>query len=149
MSAPDAKRARSASAEISGLLESALYVEDVRTSAEFFSKVLGLEPMFESERLVALDAKRSGTLLLFKRGATIEDMKTAGGIVPGHDGAGPVHMAFAIPDGSYDSWIARLASFDVKVRSEVRWPRGGMSVYFDDPDGHLIELATPGLWPNY
>ena len=22
-------------------------------------------------------------------------------------------------------------------------------VYFRDPDGHLVELATPGLWPNY
>jgi catechol 2,3-dioxygenase-like lactoylglutathione lyase family enzyme len=31
----------------------------------------------------------------------------------------------------------------------VRWPRGGESIYFRDPDGHLVELATPGLWDNY
>jgi catechol 2,3-dioxygenase-like lactoylglutathione lyase family enzyme len=149
VAAGDGERAEIAAPAISGLLESSLYVEDVRASAEFFCGLLGLTPMFESERLIALDAKRSGTLLLFKRGATLEDMKTQGGLVPGHDGAGPVHMAFAIPEGSYDAWIARLAAFGVDVRSEVRWPRGGSSVYFEDPDGHLIELATPGLWPNY
>ena len=26
---------------------------------------------------------------------------------------------------------------------------GGESLYFRDPDGHLLELVTPGLWPNY
>ena len=23
------------------------------------------------------------------------------------------------------------------------------SIYFRDPDGHLVELATPGLWPGF
>jgi len=27
--------------------------------------------------------------------------------------------------------------------------RGGHSIYFRDPDGHLLELATPGLWAIY
>ena len=27
--------------------------------------------------------------------------------------------------------------------------RGGQSVHFRDPDGRLLELATPGLWPGY
>jgi|SRR5450755_1386394 catechol 2,3-dioxygenase-like lactoylglutathione lyase family enzyme len=134
---------------ITGILESALYVENLKTSAAFFSGVLGLETMFESERLVALNAGGAGVLLLFKRKASVADMPTAGGTVPGHDGAGPAHMAFAIPAGAYDAWLSRLAGHGVAVRSEVLWPQGGRSVYFDDPDGHVIELATPGLWPNY
>ena len=28
-------------------------------------------------------------------------------------------------------------------------PRGGTSLYFNDPDGNVVELATPGLWANY
>ena len=33
--------------------------------------------------------------------------------------------------------------------SRVTWERGGVSLYFRDPDGRLVELATPGLWPSY
>jgi len=28
-------------------------------------------------------------------------------------------------------------------------PRGGTSLYFRDPNGHMLELATPGLWSIY
>jgi catechol 2,3-dioxygenase-like lactoylglutathione lyase family enzyme len=31
----------------------------------------------------------------------------------------------------------------------VTWPLGGTSLYFRDPDGHLLELATPGIWAVY
>jgi catechol 2,3-dioxygenase-like lactoylglutathione lyase family enzyme len=37
----------------------------------------------------------------------------------------------------------------VPVESEVSWPQGGRSLYFLDPDGMVVELATPGLWRNY
>ncbi|MDQ3753396.1 MAG: glyoxalase, partial [Acidobacteriota bacterium] len=30
-----------------------------------------------------------------------------------------------------------------------KWNRGGTSLYFRDPDNHLLELATPGLWAIY
>ncbi len=26
---------------------------------------------------------------------------------------------------------------------------GGTSLYFRDPDGHLLELVTPGIWSIY
>jgi catechol 2,3-dioxygenase-like lactoylglutathione lyase family enzyme len=35
------------------------------------------------------------------------------------------------------------------MRGEMTWPAGGRSIYFEDPDGHVLELATPGLWRNY
>ncbi|MFV0624224.1 VOC family protein [Sphingomonas sp. ac-8] len=134
---------------VSGLLETALYVADMPRSARFFREVLQLRPMIEGDRLTAFDAGRSGVLLLFLAGASLEDMPGSGGVIPGHDGSGPVHMAFAIPVGSEDAWRAHLAAQGVPLRSEVAWPRGGRSLYFDDPDGHVLELATPGLWPNY
>lgn len=34
-------------------------------------------------------------------------------------------------------------------RGATHMGRGGCSVYFRDPDGHLLELATPGVWINY
>jgi catechol 2,3-dioxygenase-like lactoylglutathione lyase family enzyme len=134
---------------ISGLLESVLYVADMAVAARFYRDVIELAVMFESPRLIAFDAGRQGVLLLFQQGATLDDAPTRGGTIPGHDGSGKVHMAFAIPGEDYDSWINHLAAQGVTLRSEVAWPAGGKSLYFDDPDGHVIELATPGLWPNY
>ena len=135
--------------KIAGLLETSLYVDDMARSVGFFERVLQLEPMFRSERLTAFDAGRAGVLLVFLRGASATDMPSAIGVIPGHDGSGPLHMAFAIDAGTYDAWHEHLRGHGVPVYSEVRWPRGGRSLYFNDPDGHVLELATPGLWANY
>jgi len=43
----------------------------------------------------------------------------------------------------------QLNAEDIAVEGRNKWPRGGESIYFRDPDGHLLELATPGLWPGY
>jgi catechol 2,3-dioxygenase-like lactoylglutathione lyase family enzyme len=108
-----------------------------------------LSPMLEGDRLTAFDAGGQGVLLVFKRGASAADMRSSSGIVAGHDGSGPLHMAFAIAEDSYDEWHRHLADAGVKIRGEMNWQRGGRSLYFEDPDGHVLELATPGLWPNY
>jgi catechol 2,3-dioxygenase-like lactoylglutathione lyase family enzyme len=133
---------------IEGLLETALYVDDMPRSVAFFRDVLGLVPMLEGERLTAFDAGRQGVLLVFARGQSVADMPSARGVVRGHDGRGPLHMAFAIPEADYDAWKAHLERAGVSLRGEMRWPRGGRSLYFEDPDGHVLEFATPGLWPT-
>jgi catechol 2,3-dioxygenase-like lactoylglutathione lyase family enzyme len=135
--------------KINGLLETALYVDDMARSVAFFRDVMGLSPMFASERLTAFDAGQKGVLLIFKRGASLEDVPAPGGVVAGHDGSGPLHMAFAIAEESYEEWHRHLVGAGVRIRGEMRWPRGGRSLYFEDPDGHALEVATPGLWPNY
>ena len=134
---------------LSGLLESALYVSDMDRSVRFFEDVLELKSMLRGERLTAFDAGRGGVLLVFKRGASLADMEIESGVVPGHDGAGPLHMAFAIPGASYDEWLSHLRKSGTKLRGEMRWPNGGRSIYFEDPDENVLELATPGIWPNY
>jgi catechol 2,3-dioxygenase-like lactoylglutathione lyase family enzyme len=134
---------------IEGLLETALYVDSMGRSVAFFRDVIGLSTMIESERLTAFDAGRQSVLLIFQRGASVEDMPGPGGVVPGHDGSGPLHMAFAIAEESYEQWRRHLVEAGVTIRGEMRWPRGGRSLYFEDPDGHVLEVATPGLWPNY
>ena len=42
-----------------------------------------------------------------------------------------------------------LAACGIAVESRVVQTHGGTSLYFRDPDGHSLEVATPGLWPNY
>ncbi|HET8611202.1 MAG TPA: VOC family protein [Sphingomonas sp.] len=134
---------------IAGLLETALYVDDMARSTRFFREVMGLAPMLESEKLTAFDAGRQGVLLVFAREGSIEDSHTPGGIIPGHHGSGPLHMAFAIAAEEYEPWRDHLRAAGVKERGEMHWERGGRSFYFEDPDGHILELATPGIWPNY
>ena len=134
---------------IEGLLETALYVADMDCAAAFFRDVMGLAPMIESPRLTAFDAGGSGVLLLFQRGATADDMVSDRGTVPGHHGEGPLHMAFRIAADAYEGWQAHLAAHGVTLRGEMAWPKGGRSLYFEDPDGNVLELATPGLWANY
>jgi catechol 2,3-dioxygenase-like lactoylglutathione lyase family enzyme len=135
--------------KLNGLLETSLYVDDMERSVRFFTEVMGMEIMFDDERLTAFNDGANGALLVFARGKSVEDAPTAHGDIPGHDGEGRLHMAFKIPAESYYEWRSHLREAGVKELSEVTWPEGGRSYYFEDPDGHVLELATPGLWPNY
>jgi catechol 2,3-dioxygenase-like lactoylglutathione lyase family enzyme len=132
-----------------GVLETALYVEDLARSREFYAGLFGLPVMVGDDRFCAFDVAGRDVLLLFRRGGTPEPVATPGGVIPAHDGDGRLHLAFAVDRGELDGWEARLRALGVEVESRVTWKRGGRSIYFRDPDGHLLELATPGLWANY
>ena len=47
------------------------------------------------------------------------------------------------------AWEKRLGEHDVAIEGRTDWPRGGKSIYFRDPDRHLLELVTPGVWTIY
>ena len=51
--------------------------------------------------------------------------------------------------GELEAWDEHLRKLDITVESRIKWARGGTSLYFRDPDGHSLEVATPGLWPNH
>jgi catechol 2,3-dioxygenase-like lactoylglutathione lyase family enzyme len=134
---------------IEGLLETALYVEDVQRAAEFYQRLFGFEKMVADERFCALNVAGKQVLLLFKRGSALQPTVLPGGTIPPHDGVGHLHFAFAIAASDLDAWEAWLAQQGVVIESRVAWERGSRSLYFRDPDQHLVELATPGLWPIY
>jgi catechol 2,3-dioxygenase-like lactoylglutathione lyase family enzyme len=134
---------------LSGVLETGLYVDDVPRSARFYREVFGLETLVEDDRFCALSVAGRQLLLLFKKGGTTQPLTTPGGVIPPHDGSGHTHYAFAIPTSALAAWEERLRQHGVGIESRVSWPRGGVSLYFRDPDGHLGELATPGVWAIY
>jgi len=84
-----------------------------------------------------------------RKGGSSQAAHTPGGTVPPHDGAGTLHFAFAIAAGALTAWETWLQDCRIEIESTVHWAAGGTSLYFRDPDGHLVELATPGLWANY
>jgi catechol 2,3-dioxygenase-like lactoylglutathione lyase family enzyme len=144
-------------ASVSRLLETALYVDDLERSARFYEQVLGIGAVdgtaaeLETWSRVLRPLKLPGgqVLLLFRKGSSATTAVLPGGTIPPHGGSGALHLAFAIPADELDGWRERLRSHGVPVEGEMVWPRGGTSLYFRDPDGHLVELATPGLWSVY
>jgi len=135
--------------KITHLLETALYVDDMERAVAFYRDILGLDLLESWERGSVLAAGPEQVLLLFRRGSTVNGVDTPGGRIPPHDGAGPVHLAFAIDAASLPSWEEHLIAHGVAIESRIDWRRGGRSLYFRDPDGHSVELATPGVWPVY
>jgi catechol 2,3-dioxygenase-like lactoylglutathione lyase family enzyme len=135
--------------KLSGVIETALYVDDLERARAFYEKVLGLAALTSDQRFVAFDVGGRSVLLLFRRGSTLEPVHLPGGTIPPHDGSGPLHMAFAIEAGELPGWERRLGEHNVVIEGRTDWPRGGHSVYFRDPDNHLLELVTPGVWAIY
>ena len=135
--------------KIRRVLETAVYVADLERALRFYGDLLGLEPLFGNERVIALDAGRETVLLLFVQGRSKEGVSSGAGRIPPHDGSGPAHFALAIDAEELEAWRERLTEQGVEIESEVHWSRGGISLYIRDPDGHSVELATPGVWPTY
>jgi catechol 2,3-dioxygenase-like lactoylglutathione lyase family enzyme len=134
---------------LDGVLETALYTDDMERARSFYEGVLELKPIFSDARLTAYGIAPRSVLLIFKRGAATQTVTMPGGTIPGHDGAGPLHVAFAIGKDALAAWEQHLAEKGIAVEGATNWSRGGHSIYFRDPDGHLLELATPGLWTVY
>ena len=134
---------------VCGILETSLYFDNLSGAVAFYRGLFGFELFFAEARMAALGVPGGQILLLFQRGATdVPAPGPNGGIVPPHHGTGHLHLCFAIPFGELPAWEAHLAAQGIAVESRLRWARGGTSLYFRDPEGHSIEVATPGLWPN-
>jgi catechol 2,3-dioxygenase-like lactoylglutathione lyase family enzyme len=126
-----------------GILESSLYVADVARSAQFYEKIFGFRIISDfAGRGCAMEAGSRQVLLLFKKGAS----RT---IQSPHDGDGELHLAFAINAEELAGWEAWLKENEIAVEEKRMWDLGGQSIYFRDPDRHLIEIATPGVWSIY
>ena len=134
---------------VTGILESSLYVASLERAREFYQSLFGFEQLFRDERLCALSVGDRNVLLLFAKGASAHENTVPGGTIPGHGGDGRLHVAFSIPADALRAWEERLAGRDIAVEGRVEAPRGGTSLYIRDPDGHLVEIATPGLWTIY
>jgi catechol 2,3-dioxygenase-like lactoylglutathione lyase family enzyme len=126
-----------------GILESSLYVEDLARSVQFYEKIFGFRVISDfGGRGCAMAAGHRQVLLLFKKRGSLT-------ITSPHDGDGELHIAFAIPAAELSRWEAWLAENNIAIEEKTTWEAGGRSLYFRDPDRHLLEVATPGVWSIY
>jgi len=135
--------------KLNGIKETCLTVANVDRSESFYREVFDLAVVERDARFRALNVADSHVLLLFARGQTEHPVELPGGVIPPHGASGQSHLAFAISADDLDAWRARLEQRGVAIESVVAWPRGGTSLYFRDPDDHLLELITPGVWSIY
>jgi catechol 2,3-dioxygenase-like lactoylglutathione lyase family enzyme len=135
--------------KLDGILETAIHTEDMVRSRAFYEGVLGLELIYSDNRLTSYAVAGRDVLLVFRKGTTGQTVTLPSGTIPSHGGDGALHVAFAIAKDELDRWEAHLTSHGVSIEGRNEWSRGGRSIYFRDPDGHLLELATPGLWSVY
>ena len=130
--------------EPTGILETALYADDLDAAADFYGRVVGLaEETRAAGRHVFFRCGR-GMLLIFRAEAT----RVAGGPlpVPAHGAEGEGHVCFNVPSDELDLWSAHLAGEGIAIEADFRWPNGARSVYVRDPAGNSVEFAEPGLW---
>lgn len=110
-----------------------LSAHDGEASAAFLSEVLALP-----------DPVRWGPFWMVRtdNGANLDYMNVEHDIVP-------QHYAFLVDEAAFDAILGRVQKrglphwFDpARVRHGINHHDGGRGVYFDDPNGHLLELIT-------
>jgi catechol 2,3-dioxygenase-like lactoylglutathione lyase family enzyme len=107
---------------------------DKRLSAEFFTRVFGLDDPAEAGFF--LQVRLSDGRLL--------DFAEPGVDFPGH------HYAFLVDDETFDAIVERIRRDGVvhwadprqRLPGQINTNHGGRGVYFDDPAGHHLEAIT-------
>lgn len=117
------------------LNHTAVYATDRSLSAEFMAAILGLEVGNPFGPFLPVDLGNGVTLDYYeKRDEPVQAQ----------------HYAFLVPDAQFDAMIGRLQTLDVTYYADPshkepghinRW-FGGRGAYFDDPDGHNMEIMT-------
>ena len=116
---------------ISGVYEVAIRVKELAKAEPFYTEVLGLEEGLRDERRNWLFLRAGGQ---------------AGMIVLQEDkGDWPTqHFAFTVDEADIDRAVEQLRERGVEVKGPVfhEW-MPAKSAYFEDPDGHALELCAP------
>jgi lactoylglutathione lyase len=115
---------------ITGLYEIAIRVKDLARAESFYKEVLGLEEGLRDERRKWLFLRAGGD---------------AGMVVLQEDkGEWPrQHFAFSVSPADIKQAGAMLKEKGIEISEPVyhEWMKA-FSVYFDDPDGHSLELLA-------
>ncbi len=132
-------------ARVRGVLETCIYARDLEAAEAFYKDALGLEPFQKAPgRHVFFRCGPDAVFLVFDPHATRRPDPKLG--VPPHGAEGAGHVTFSIREAELSAWRARLAARGVEIEKEIGWPGGGSSLYFRDPAGNSVELASPRIW---
>ena len=131
---------------IEGVLETALYAEDLDAAEGFYGGVLRLERIVRAGSRHVFFRCGPGVLLIFNPKETVKPPSEDGPQVPPHGTHGQGHACFRVSRSNLDAVADTLKKAGVAIESDVIWPNGARSIYFRDPAGNSLECAEPGLW---
>ena len=126
---------------VNQILETCLYVSDIKKAAVFYQVLFDLEPYAVEDNRHVFFRIGDCMLLLFNPAETAK-----GGSVPAHGATGQGHLAFTIEHQDFVFWRSRLKELSIEIEQEYDWPSRGKSIYFRDPFMNSIELATSDTW---
>lgn len=133
--------------QLNKILECSLYAGDLNKIEEFYTKIFGLKVISRQANRHVFFKVGDIVLLYFNPAETsIHLSEVDGSIIPLHGAMGLGHIAFSVEEEELEEWRNVLLNNDIEIESEVNWKKGGKSIYFRDPSGNSIELATPKLW---
>lgn len=110
-------------------------VSDLDASAAFYESVFGKEPLLQTEQMAYFDV--GGLWLALNLQVGIPRSETVHSYT---------HVAFTLDTGDFEKMARHLESLGVALRPTREREEGeGQSLYFADPDGHLLEFHTGDL----
>ncbi len=129
-----------------GMLETAVYAEDLEAAQAFYNGILELPIVTSAPGRHVFFRCGNAMLLVFNPKSTAVPPGDDALPVPPHGAAGPGHACFSARAGEIAMWRERLVAAGIGIESEFEWPRGGRSIYVRDPAGNSIEFAEPRIW---
>ena len=120
------------SLQVSGIDHVVLHVKDLARAKKFYIDFLGMKVAHESSWQSFLKCGEQ-VVALFE----VDDNEKI------HGGSEMNHMALRLKAGDYKQVKAKLEEAGFKVSGRRGDPN---CLYFNDPDGHRLQLLTPEEW---
>lgn len=131
---------------LDGVLEAAVYVDDLAAARAFYGDLLGLEVIAEMPGRHVFFRCGETVVLAFRAEETRRPNPGSRLPVPPHGASGPGHICFAIGGGRMDGLVSHMAAKSIEIEADFVWPNGARSIYVRDPAGNSVEFAEPKLW---
>lgn len=129
-----------------GVLEAAVYVDDLDAAEGFYAGIVGLDVITRHDPRHVFFACGSSVVLAF----VAEETRVPPGDdklpVPPHGAQGPGHICFSVPGEDLEQWAGYLPDKGIGIEADFHWPHGPRSLYVRDPAGNSVEFAEPKLW---
>lgn len=125
-------------------------VTDLKRSVAFYESVLGCEVAKRRDELGLIHLRAGSSMIDLV--SVAGKLGQVGGQAPGREGRNVDHLCLRIEPFDEVALLAHLTKQGVEVRGSASLNFGaegvGLSLYFADPDGNVIELKGPAQEPQ-